>query len=541
MTGRRSQAQNFTLALIAILSVIHSGSCTASDIPEILLVGGHVVDGSGTPAFPADLLIRGDRIVGLGPPGSVPIEGGTTINLAGKTLAPGFIDLHAHVTNLHEHPQAGNFLRQGITTTVNSLHSHDQPWPLDQYAATLRTAPNVAYFAGHTWIRKQVMGLDDRAPTGAELDEMRALVEQSMLQGALGLSTGLEYVPAVYAETEEVIELARVAARYGGMYNSHMRDEGPRIIEALAEAIRIGREADIPVHINHHKLAGSAQFGWSTRTLAMIDSARSAGLDITHDLYPYGAFSTYSDILFPAWALAGGDKAFAKRIRNPESRERIEAEMKTIFPQQTGGTFESVQFRGLPGIPGFEGRTLADLLDRHGHSRELESAIDVLIDLQLAGGFIGIFHSMSEEDIERIMAHPWSMIESDGDLVEHGEGYPHPRSYGSFPRVLARYVRERGTISLEQAIHKMTAMPAARIGASERGLIKPGMYADIIVFDPASIQDLSTYADPHHYSTGIEHLFINGVAVIQDGDISGALPGKVLRGPGQLARTPQAH
>ena len=537
MTGRRSLTQSFTLALIAILSVIHSGICTASDIPEILLVGGHVVDGSGTSAFPADLLIRGDRIVGLGPPGSVTTEGGTTIDLAGKTLAPGFIDLHAHVTNLHEYPQAENFLRQGVTTIVNSLHSHDQPWPLDQYTATLRTAPNVAYFAGHTWIRKHVMGLDDRAPTGAELDEMRALVEQSMLQGALGLSTGLEYIPAVYSHTEEIIELAKVASRFGGIYNSHLRDEGPRVIEAFTEAIRIGDEAQIPVHVNHHKLAGSAQFGWSKRTLALIDTARTNGLDMTHDLYPYGAFSTYSDILFPPWALAGGEEEFSRRIGDPDTRRRIEVEMKMIFPQQTGGSFESIQFRGLSQVTGFEGRTLADLLERQGRSQDLESAIDVLIDLQLTGGFIGIFHSMSEADIERIMAHPWSMIESDGDLVEPGEGYPHPRSYGSFPRVLAHYVREKGTISLEQAIHKMTAMPAARIGANERGLLKPGMFADIVVFDPARIQDHSTYTDPHHYSTGIEHLLINGIAVIQDGEVTGALPGKVLRGPAQ--RSPQ--
>lgn len=531
--SRRPGRQDAVLLAVALAFVAFAelGWSTESKPYDILLSGGQLVDGTGARAFFADLVIKNDRIAAIGLPGSFNAQAEQTIDVTGLTVTPGFIDLHAHSSTIDQTPLAENFLRQGITTTVDSLHSQDQPWPLTEYTAALKIAPNIAFFAGHTWIRKQVMGLENRPPTEAELEAMKALVEQSMQQGALGLASGLEYVPAVYAGTDEIIELARVASDNGGIYMSHIRDEGAHILEAFDETVRIGREADIPVHINHHKIAGAAQFGWSTRTLDMMDAARATGVDITHDLYPYDAFSTYSDILFPAWALAGGEQAFADRIADPATRETIEAEMRVIFPQQTGGGFDSIQFRDLPGIAGFAGRTLADLLAARDLPQDLDAAIDLLIELQLAGGFIGIFHSMSEDDIERIMLDEWAMFESDGDLVAPGEGYPHPRCYGAFPRVLARYVRERGTLSLEQAIHKMTAMPAARIGQADRGMLKPGMFADIAIFNPATIQDLATYTDPHHYSTGIDFLFINGIAVISKGEITGALPGQVLTGP----------
>jgi len=517
----------FFWGLLTHLPVLQAAEIAPS--VDVLLRGGQVLDGSGSPAIHADLAISGDRISYIGPPGSFSSPAKQTIDVSGLTITPGFIDLHAHVSDLNQYPHAENFLRQGITTIVNSLHSHDQAWPLAEYLSQLKAAPNTIHFAGHTWVRKRVMGLDNRSPSEAEMQAMRELVAQSMQEGAFGLATGLEYVPAVYAETEEVIELARVAAAHGGLYFSHIRDEGAHIIPAFEETIRIGREGAIPVHINHHKIAGSAQFGSSKQTLALMNTARSEGVDITHDVYPYGAFSTYSDILFPAWALAGGKEEFADRIADAELRASIAAEMHRIFPQQTGGTFDSIQFRGLPGEAGYEGKTLADFLRQNNRPLTLDSAINALIDLQLAGGFLGIFHSMSEDDIESILRDPHAMIESDGDLVEPGSGYPHPRSYGSFPRVLAHYVRERQVLTLPQAINKMTAMPAARLGLTDRGTLKKGMIADIAIFDPARIQDHATYTDPHHYSTGIDYLFINGAAVIYAGEITDALPGRAIR------------
>jgi N-acyl-D-aspartate/D-glutamate deacylase len=459
----------------------------------------------------------------------------TVIDVQGLVVAPGFIDNHAHIaTSIHRYPLAENFVRQGITTIVASLHSGDQPWPLDAYMANLKVAPNVGFFAGHSWTREQVLGLANRAPTAAELDRMKGLVDSSMRQGALGLSTGLLYVPANYAETREIIELAKVAARYGGIYVTHMRDEGPGLIRSVEETIRIAREAGIPAHINHHKAVGAAQFGWSRRTLAMIDSARTAGLDVTHDLYPYTASSTGSSILFPQWSLEGGRETFARRMADPPTRARVETEMRAIFRERAGETLASIQFRVLRSDPRYNGKTLADLIRDRGLPNTIESGIRTVIELQLAGGFSAIYHSMDEEDVKRILAHPLSMIETDGDPVAWGQGYPHPRSYGAFPRVLARYVRELKVITLEEAIKKMTSASALRIGQRERGLIREGMYADVVVFDPERIQDLATYTDPHRYSVGVIHLLVNGVPVIRDGALTGERPGRVLKGSRHL-------
>lgn len=497
---------------------------------DFLLKGGTVVDGSGAPRFTADVAIRRDRIARVDSAGIPADQARTVLDVKGLVVAPGFIDNHAHVaTSIHRYPLAENFVRQGITTILASLHSGDQPWPLDGYMADLKVAPNVGFFAGHSWTREQVLGLANRAPTPAELDRMKALVDQSMRQGALGLSTGLLYVPANYAKTEEIIELAKVAARYGGIYVTHMRDEGPGLIQSVEETIRIAREAGLPAHINHHKAVGAAQFGWSRRTLAMIDSARAAGLDVTHDLYPYTASSTGSSILFPQWSLEGGRDAFAGRMADPATRARVESEMRAIFRERAGETLASIQFRVLRSDPRYNGKTLADLVRDRGLPNTVESGIRTVIELQLAGGFSAIYHSMDEEDVKRILAHPLSMIETDGDPVGLGEGYPHPRSYGAFPRVLARYVRELKVITLEEAIKKMTSAPAQRIGQRERGLIRSGMYADVVVFDPEFIQDLATYTDPHRYSVGVVHLLVNGVPVIRNGALTGERPGRVLK------------
>jgi N-acyl-D-aspartate/D-glutamate deacylase len=473
------------------------------------------------------------RIVAVSREGIAPDQAREVIDASGQVVSPGFIDNHAHIQEtIAEYPLAENFLRQGITTILASLHSGDQPWPLEAFASSLETAPNVGFFAGHSWTREQVLGMENRAPTATELDEMKALVERSMRDGALGLSTGLLYVPANFAETEEVIELARVAAAHGGIYVSHMRNEASGLLESVREVIRIATEAGIPAQINHHKAAGAAQWGWSERSLALIDSANAVGLSITHDLYPYTASSTGSSILFPQWALAGGSEAFAARIADPATRARIEEEMREIFTtDRTGGDISRIQFRVLRSDPSYNGRTLADYAADRGLPNELETGIDLAIELQLAGGFSAIYHAMDEEDVIRIMRHPLAMIETDGDAVGYGLGYPHPRSYGAFPRVLARYVRELGVLTLEEAVRKMTSMPARWIGQEDMGVIAEGMRADVAVFDPDVIADRATYADPHQFSVGITHLIVDGEPVIREGGITGAKPGRWIRGP----------
>lgn len=522
-------------ALLVPASLILAASAhpAAAQRYDVLIRGGTVVDGTGAPGFAADVAIQDGRIAAVSRDGIDPGQARTVIDATGEVVTPGFIDNHAHVQQtIADYPLAENFLRQGITTIIASLHSGDEPWPLEEFASNLEMAPNVGFFAGHTWIRKQVLGMENRAPTPAELEEMKRLVDESMRQGALGLSTGLLYVPANFAETEEVIELAKVASAHGGIYVSHMRNEASGLLRSVAEVIRIADEADIPAQINHHKATGAAQWGWSERSLAMIDSANAAGLTITHDLYPYTASSTGSSILFPQWSLAGGPQAFAERVADPTTRARMEEEMRSIFTiDRVGSDMSRIQFRVVPSDPSYNGKTLADYAADRGLPNDLENGIDLAIELQLAGGFSAIYHSMDEADVIRILQHPLAMIETDGDAVGYGVGYPHPRSYGAFARVLARYVRELHVLTLEEAVKKMTSMPATWLGREDMGVLAVGNRADVAVFDPAVIQDRATYADPHQFSVGITDLLVNGVPVIRDGGLTGEKPGRWIRGP----------
>jgi N-acyl-D-amino-acid deacylase len=509
---------------------------------DLLIRGGMVVDGMGAPRLRADVAIAGDRIAEVAN-NIEPASARQVLEANGLIVAPGFIDHHAHIqTTIHQHPLAENFTRQGITTILASLHSGDQPWPLDKYMSELKVAPNIGFFAGHSWARTKVIGLENRAPTAGELEQMKALVEESMKAGALGLSTGLVYVPANYAKTEEVIELAKVAARHGGIYVSHMRDEAAGLLDSVAEVIRIAREARIPGQVQHHKAVGKPQWGWSTKSLAMIDAARKEGLDVTLDMYPYTASSTGSSVLFPQWSLAGGREAFAKRAKDPATRAKLEAEMKRIFTVERGGAdLANIQFRTLPSDRRYDGRTLADLAKDRGLPDTIETGIQLAIELQLKGGFSAIYHSMDEQDVVRIMRHPLTMFDTDGDPVGYGVGHPHPRSYGTFPRVLGRYVREQKVLTLEEAIKRMTSMSADQIGQRERGRIAKGMYADLTLFDEATIADRATYTDPHQYSVGIHYVIVNGVSIIRDGVLTGATPGRALKGPARRASSARAQ
>jgi len=549
VTTRQAGGRNIVRMLALFVAAISLTACESREAPDasesdsgkpfdVIFSGGTIVDGLGNPVFPGDVGIKGDRIIAINSEGLSSEDADITVDVSGLVVSPGFIDNHAHIeTSIHEHPLAENFTRQGITTLIASLHSGDQPWPLDEYASSLDVAPNVGFFAGHTWTRMQVLGMENRAPDHDELQAMRDYVEESMQQGALGLSTGLLYVPANYAETEEVIELAKVASQYGGIYVTHMRNEATGLIDSVNETIRIATEANIPAHINHHKAVGVNQWGWSEQTLAMIDEARASGVDITHDLYPYTASSTRSVVLFPQWAMAGGADDFAKRIADPEQQQIIREEMREIIMNdRTGSDLSRIQFRVLYSDESYNGKRLSDLAADRGLPNDLETGIDLIIELQLVGGFSVIFHAMHEDDVIRILQHPLAMIETDGDPVSYGDGFPHPRSYGAFPRVLGRYVRELGVLTLEEAIRKMTSMPADQYNQKERGRIAEGAYADLVVFDPETIQDEATYVDPHRYPTGIHHVMINGSFVIRSGALTGERPGMWLKGPARPER-----
>jgi N-acyl-D-aspartate/D-glutamate deacylase len=498
---------------------------------DVLLRRGTVVDGTGAAGFIADVAVRGDRIVLVSRDSIDPSLARQVIEARGRVIAPGFIDTHAHVEALDERPLAESFVRQGVTTVVYAPDG-GMPWPLGEHIARLRErghAPNTAFFAGHNTIRSRVLGSADRAPTPPELQRMKAMVDRAMDEGAIGLSTGLRYVPGIYSTTDEVIELARVAAAKGGIYASHIRDEGAGVFDAVAELIRIAREAHIPAQLSHHKLMGQPQWGQSVRTLAMVDSARAAGLDVTIDQYVYDATSTSTAVLFPAWALAGGGDSLRARLADPAQRARIEQGIReTILEERGGGDLSRIRMARVGFMPSWNGKTFADIARERGVEPTMDFAVMLAIEIQSRGGASGVWHVVDEADIRRIASYPWTMFSSDGGIGVPGQGHPHPRNYGAFARVLARYVRDEKVLSLEEAIRKMTSLPAARISQPDRGMIRDGAFADLVVFDPETVQDRATYEDPHAFAVGVWDVLVNGVPVLRDGSLTGEKPGKVL-------------
>jgi dihydroorotase/N-acyl-D-amino-acid deacylase len=389
---------------------------------------------------------------------------------------------------------------------------------------------NVATLVGHNTVREEVMGMEDRAPTDGEMQRMRTMVRDAMAQGAWGISTGLKYLPGAFATTDEVVALSTEAAEAGGFYTSHLREEGLQLIDAVAETIEIGRRANIPVVLTHHKVVGQPMWGASRQTLAMVDSARAAGIDVMLDQYPYTATYTGITILIPAWAYDGGETAFLQRLDNPTLRDSIvDGIVFNIINDRGGNDLRRVQLARVEWMPELEGQTLYDWAVMRGMEPTPETGAELVIEAGRRGGASAIYHVLDEGDVERIMQHPQTMIASDGRLTEPGIGHPHPRWYGTFPRVLGRYVREKGVLTLEQAVHKMTGLPARRLGIANRGTIAEGQFADLVVFDPETVIDQSTFQNPHQYPLGIEWVIVNGRIAVNDARFTGIRAGQVLR------------
>ncbi len=532
----RSSRRWWTSVLVAvpILSCAAAGLAQGQSGPpyDLLIRGGTVVDGTGRARYRADVAVQGDRIARVSTTPIDPTGARRVIDATGRIVAPGFIDLHAHIDPLLRLPAAESHVRQGVTLALGGPDG-GSPLPLAPYMDSAQRAGlgiNVAYLVGHNAIRTRVMGLADRAPTAPELARMQALVEEGMRDGAFGLSTGLRYIPGFYSATDEVVALSRVAAARGGIYTSHLREEGLGLFEGVGEAIRIGREARIPIVLTHHKAIGKAMWGQSVRTLAMVDSARAAGIDVMIDQYPYTASQTGLSVLIPPWALADGDSALARRMRDPVLRDSIlRGVIDYIVNDRGGGDIRRVQFGRVAWQPALEGKTLFDWATQRGVPTTPDGAAPLVVEGQLNGGATMIYHVIDEGDVRRIMQHPQTMIASDGRLTVPGEGAAHPRAYGTFPRVLGRYVREVGLLTLEEGVHKMTGMPAARLGLTGRGVIAEGASADLVVFDAATVADRATFADPHQYPAGIGDVLVNGVPVVSGGTMTAARPGKVLR------------
>jgi len=497
---------------------------------SVILENGMVYDGSGVEGFVADVGIRGDRIEAIGDLSAR--RAGRRIDVDGMAVVPGFIDIHSHATRgVFRWPDAENYIRQGVTTAIGGPDG-GSPLPIGEYLGRLESTPasvNFGTFVGHGTIRGSVLGNENRAPTEAEMSTMKAVVAASMEEGAFGLSSGLKYVPGAYATTEEVIELARVAGEYGGIYISHMREEGLELLKSVEETIRIGEEGGLPTQLTHHKAIGANMWGQSVASLALVDAARSRGVDVSIDQYPYTASSTSLSVLFPPWSLEGDENDQLERLQDPAQRERIrEAVLYNLIHDRGGNDPANIVVAQCDWDPSLNGMNLAEILESRGEPLTAEAAADLSLELQEQGGFSGIFHAMNEEDVVRIMQHPMTMIASDGGIYKKNDSVPHPRNYGAFARVLGRYSRDQGVLTFTEAIRKMTRLPADRIGLTERGRIEIGALADIAVLNPASVRDAATFKDPHQYAEGIHHVLVSGVFVLLEREMTGNRPGRVL-------------
>jgi N-acyl-D-amino-acid deacylase len=498
---------------------------------DILIRGGRIVDGSGNTWFRGDIAIDGDTIVAVAP--KIEGEAKRVVDATGHVVAPGFIDLHTHARGgIFDVPSADNYILQGVTTIFEGPDG-SSPVPIAPFLASvekLGVSPNFATFVGHGSVREEVMGFVDRAATPAELEQMKSLVRTAMHDGAFGLSTGLFYVPGSFASTEEVIALAKVAGELGGSHTSHMRDEMAKVTDSVCETIRIGEEGGLPTQITHHKIAGARNWGRSTETLKLLDEARERGVDVTSDQYPYTASRTGLNALFPRPALEGGREIMLDRLADPATRAMIRKEvMKSIRDDRGGGDPRNVQIAAAPHDASLAGQTLTDILLARGIEPTIEGGADLTLELIEKSDVFAIFHMMNEEDVVRILRHPATMIASDGEVPVFGKEAPHPRSYGTFARILGVYVREQNVLTLEDAIRKMTSAPASRVGITDRGLLRPGMKADVVVFDPNRIIDKATYTNPHAYAEGVAHVLVNGAFVVDEGKVTKNRPGKVLR------------
>jgi N-acyl-D-amino-acid deacylase len=561
------------MARLGCLLVLLGCSVPASGLAQerqfdLIIRNGRIIDGTGSPWYSGDVASRDGRIAALGSLSAA--RAGKTINAGGMVVAPGFIDmLGQSELSILVNPHLPSKIFQGITTEFTGEGGSAAPlneriiaadrvgydrlkitpdWrSLGQYFARLERQGigiNVGDYVGATQVRRMVVGDDDRAPTAGELDQMRQLVRQAMRDGAVGLSTSLQYPPAPYAKTEELVALAAEASQLGGVYASHMRSESDEILPALDEAIRIGREAKIPVEIWHLKVAGKRNWGRMPEVTARIDSARKTGVDIAADTYAYPAWFNSLSAMVPPWAHDGGTAKLLQRLRDPAARRRMRRDM------ETAGSWENNAWQEIsgpdailigavqnPALLPLQGKTLAEVA-RQRKSDPIDALLDLLIEDQ-AYTYVAVF-GMDEPDVRLALLQPWVSINNDSQGTAPdgilGQDHPHPRAYGAFPRILRKYVREERRLTLEDAIRKFSSLPAQRMRLSDRGVLKAGMWADIVIFDPDSVRDRATFAKPNQLSEGMRWVLVNGVPVIADGKATGALPGKVLRGPGAASR-----
>jgi len=494
---------------------------------DTLIRHGRVIDGTGNPAAQMDLGLRQGRIVAIGRlTGDAPLE----IDARGLVVAPGFIDVHTHAEEIDELPRAENFVRMGVTTAIlgNCGSSVADVAAFFQRLEATPISINIATLIGHGTVRGKAMGGSFmRPPSSNELVEMSRQVDQAMRDGAVGMSTGLIYLPGTFAKTEELIELTKIIAPYDGIYASHMRSEGQEIDAALAELFRIAREAGVRAHVSHLKLSGKSSWGQASRILGLIEHARAEGLDITQDQYVYTASSTGLSQLIPDEYREAN--RFSDTLADPEKKASLVRAMKDNLRAGRRTDYSYAVIADWSYNPRLNGLNLVEAARQHRGTSSVDDQIELIFEIHRQGGAGGVFHGISEEDLQEFLRSPNTMFASDSGVRKFGEGVPHPRGYGNNARVLARYVRELKLLRLEDAIRRMTSLPAAAFHLKDRGLIREHAWADLVIFDPARVQDQATFGDPHHYATGFAWVLVNGVPVVKQDAHSGATPGRVLR------------
>ncbi len=503
---------------------------------DLLIRKARVVDGTGNPWFRADVAVKDGRIARIGR--ALTGTARRVVDAEGLTLAPGFIDVHAHTEDIFSHPDAENFIRMGVTTLVTG-NCGASVIDVGEFLSRYRETPlavNLATLIAHGSVRARVMKYANRAPTADELAEMQRLVAKAMEDGALGLSTGLIYAPGSFAQTDEIVALARVVARFGGVYATHMRNEGNGVLEAIEEAIAIGEQAGLPVEISHLKVSSPRLWGSSDRMLGLIRAARARGLEVTADQYAYTASSTSLETMLPNWALEGGRAEAVKRLADPVTRRKIKDELLESLKAKGRADFSYAVVAFYGANLDYNGKHLVEITRLAQGRDDLDAQAEQILAMYEQGGAGMIFHGMREDDVIRILREPFTMVAADAGVRKFGVGVPHPRGYGNNARVLGRYVRDLGLLTLEDAVRKMTSLPAQTFRLAERGLLREGFAADLVLFDDQTIQDKATYEQPHQFPVGIRMVIVNGVVVLEENKLTGARPGQALHLTGQGGR-----
>lgn len=497
---------------------------------DLLIINARIIDGAGNPWFRGSVAVKDGKIVKVGK-----IENASarqTIDANNKIVAPGFIDVHGHTEGIYNNPKAENFVRMGVTSIITG-NCGGSVIDVKKFLERNKETPlavNLATLIAHGSVRSEVLGLENRAPTAEEQQKMNALVEQAMKDGAVGLSTGLIYLPGTFAKTEEVVELAKVASRYNGVYASHIRDEGDEVVKAIEEAINIGASANIPVEISHFKISSKKLWGQTPTTIGLVEAARKKGLNVTVDQYAYTASSTSLDSRIPSWAIAGGREEGKKRLADKATREKVAKEIKDTLKGKEFKDFSFAYVAEYRANPEFNGKNIAEITQITKKSKKLDAQIEQILEMYEKGGAGMVYRVMSEEDVQNIMRQPFTMIGSDSSVRRFGEGVPHPRGYGNNARILGKYVRELKTITLEDAIRKMTSLPAQTFNLKNRGLIRENFAADLVIFDENTISDKATFENPHQYAVGFQAVIVNGEIVFDGTQMTGKMSGQPLYG-----------